>query len=170
MLKVCTRFPRTWWICSNIAFELVFPIVLGLSVILNLLPINFDPWAYVISIGLGYLDRHAIPTKFVIDVVILSLYCVISNNPVTVSLIVTSFRFNVFNCPCLLITYVPIIYTQSLSHGISSASSAGNWPYFFIWSFCTLASFTNNYFFLDVVSNAVTVQMLSNRCLRSIHS
>ena len=51
--------------------------VLGLAVIpysysiryfLNLLPINSDPWSYVISVGLGYLVNHIFSNKFAIYV------------------------------------------------------------------------------------------------------
>ena len=57
-----------------------FPRVLGLEVtsyyisirdFLNSLPINSDPWSYVISIGIGYLDSHIVSTKFAIDIPLL---------------------------------------------------------------------------------------------------
>ena len=77
MLKLCTRFPRTWRILSNTSLDMGFPEVLGLEVILysisiriflNSLPINSFPWSYVISVGIGYLDSHLVSTKFVIDI------------------------------------------------------------------------------------------------------
>ena len=73
MLKVRTRFPRAWWICSNIALEVGFTELLGLVVIpyyvsiryfLNSCQINPDPCSYLISIGLGCLDSHVVSTKF----------------------------------------------------------------------------------------------------------
>ena len=77
MLKVRTRFPRTWQIRSNTALDIGFPKVIGLAVIPysssirdfpNSWPINSNPWSYVIFIGLGYLDTHVVPTKFAIDI------------------------------------------------------------------------------------------------------
>ena len=90
-----------------------FPNVLGLAVIpysysirdfLNLGPINSDPWSYLISIGLGYLDSHVVSTKFVIDIALLSSYCAISNHPVTGSRIVTDFRCKFSFLPVILIS------------------------------------------------------------------
>ena len=77
ILKVHTMFPRTWWIRSNTALEMGFPEVLGLSLILyyvsirgvlNLIPINYDPWLYVNSIGIGYIYSHVVLIKYVIDI------------------------------------------------------------------------------------------------------
>ena len=58
-----------------------FPEVLGLTAIpysisirdfMNPISINFDPWSYVIYIGLGYLDIHVVLTKFSIFIALLS--------------------------------------------------------------------------------------------------
>ena len=139
MLKNCTRFPRTWLIRSNTVLDMGFSEVLDLAVIpysvlirhfLNSRPINSYPWSYMISIGLGYLDSHVVSTKFVIYIALLSSYCVISNHPVTGSILVTAFIFIFYFCPFLCMVWRPIISTQSLFRGISSASLAGNLPYF----------------------------------------
>ena len=71
---------------------------------LNSRPINYDPWSYVIYIGLGYLDSHVVSTKFVIDITFLSLYCAISNHPVTISIIVTALRCKFYFRPFFLMT------------------------------------------------------------------
>ena len=84
----------------------------------------------MISIGLGYLDSHVVSTKFVIYIALLSSYCVISNHPVTGSILVTAFIFIFYFCLFLCMAWGPIISTQSLFRGISSASLAGNLPYF----------------------------------------
>ena len=76
--------------------------MLGLVVILHYvpigyllisLPINYDPWSYMISIGLVYLVNHVVSTEFAIDIAVLSLYCVILNPPVAGYIVVTSFKF-----------------------------------------------------------------------------
>ena len=113
MLKLCTRFPRNWWIRSNIALEVGFTKVLGLAVIphsvsiiyfLNLWPINSDPWSYVISIGLWYLVSHVVSTKFVLDIALLSSYFGILNHPVTGFIMVTVFKFKFYLCTFLHMT------------------------------------------------------------------
>ena len=85
--------------------------MLGLAVILSYLsirdllnscPINSDPWSYVISIGLGYLDIHVVSTKFAIDIALLSLYSDISIHLVTGQIIITAFRFKVSSCHFLI--------------------------------------------------------------------
>ena len=139
MLKFHTRFSRTWWICPNIVLELGFPEVLGLAVIpyyfpirdfLNSWPINYYPWSYMISIGLGYLVNHVVYTKFDIVIALLLSYCVILDHPVTGSIMVMAFRFKFYFCPFIIMTYGPMIYTHILLHGISSSSLASNLPYF----------------------------------------
>ena len=119
----------TRWIRSNIALELGFSKVLGLEVILysvsirdfmKLWLINYDPWSCMIYIGLEYLDIHVFSTKFAIYLSLLSLYCAISNPPVTWSIIVTDFKCKFPFCLFLLVTQGLIIYTQSLFHGIYS--------------------------------------------------
>ena len=133
--------PITWWICSNIALEVGFSKVLGLAVIPyyfsvedfpNSWLIYYDPWSYVISVGLRYLVNHVVSTKFAINISILLLYCVISNHLVTGSIIVTAFIFKFSSFPFPLMTQGPIIYTHSLFRGISSYSLAGSLPYFYL--------------------------------------
>ena len=85
---------------------------------------------YVISIGLGYLDSHVVSTKFAIVITLLSSYRTTSNHPVTVLISVTAFKLKLSFLPFRHITLGTIISTQSLFHGISSASLAGNLPYF----------------------------------------
>ena len=141
MLKFWTRFYRTWWIRFNIALEVGFTEVLGVAVIpysalirdfLSSWTINYDPWPYVISVGLGYLVNHIFSTKFAVDITLLLSYCVILNHPVTGSIMVTDFRFKYYLFPVLSMTQGPIISTQSLFRGISSVSLAGSLPYFII--------------------------------------
>ena len=61
MLKLCTKFLRTWKMRSNIVLKVGFLEVLGLAAIpcfftirgsLNSQPMNYDPFSYMISIGL----------------------------------------------------------------------------------------------------------------------
>ena len=108
MLKFHNRFPRTWWILSNIALDMGFTEVIGLAVIsysisirdfMNSWPINFFLWSYMISIGLEYPDIHVASNKFAIYIALLSLYCAISNHPVTISITVTYFRCNFLSYP-----------------------------------------------------------------------
>ena len=75
MLQVLTRFPRTWLTRYNIVLDMGSPKVIDLETIpyyvsvrdvLNLQPIDSDPWSYVISIGIGYLYSHVVSTKFAI--------------------------------------------------------------------------------------------------------
>ena len=89
------------WIISNIAFKNGLPNEIGLAIIPfffqwgfpNSLPINSDPWSYVIYVGHGYLVIHLVSTKFTIVITSWSSYCVISNHPVTGFIIVTDFIF-----------------------------------------------------------------------------
>ena len=123
MLKVCTRFPRTWWILSNTILDMGFPKVPGLAVIpysisvryfMNSWLINSFPWSYIIYIGLGYLDSHIVSTKFAIDIALLSSYRTFSNHPVIGSIIATALICNIYFLHFLLMTLVNIISTQSL--------------------------------------------------------
>ena len=84
MLQVRTRFPRIWLIRSNISLHMGFPKVIGLATIpysilisyfLNSWPINSDPWSYIISIGLGYLDSHLVSTKSEIGIAL--FFCIV---------------------------------------------------------------------------------------------
>ena len=80
----------------------VIPYYLSIRDFMNSQPINSDPWSYVIYIGLGYLDNHVVSTKLSIVIAILLLYCVISKHPVTGSIMVTTFIFNFYLCPFII--------------------------------------------------------------------
>ena len=65
---------------SNITLEVRFIKVLGLAVVpysisirhfMNSQPMNSDPRSYVIPVGIGYLVRHVVSTKLVIDIALL---------------------------------------------------------------------------------------------------
>ena len=179
MLQVLTRFPVTWWIRSNITSEVGFPEVLGLTIILyyisirgfmNSWPINSDPWSYVISIGLGYLDTRVVSSKFMIDIALLSWYFDISNHPVTWYITVTDFWYKFSFCPLLHTTWVPIISTHSLFHGIYSCFLAGNLPYFIFDRFVRWKVSQLVPSFPPVLYDARPVQMLANNFLHSINS
>ena len=86
----------------------------------------------MISIGIGYLVNHIVSTKSAIDIDILPSYCVILNHPVTVLIIVTDLIFKFYFFTVLPIPWGHIISTQSLFHGISSASLTGYLPYFYL--------------------------------------
>ena len=58
----------------------------------------------MISIDVWYLESHVVSTKLEIDIAILSLYCVISNHPVTGSIIVTAFSCKFYFYPFLRMT------------------------------------------------------------------
>ena len=88
-------------------------------------PINYYPWSYMISIGLGYLVNHVVSNKFAIDFALLLSYCVILNHSVTGYIIVTDYIFNFSFCQFILMTQGPIWFTQALLYGISSSSLAG---------------------------------------------
>ena len=77
---------------------------LSIMHVLNPLSINSRPWLYVISIGLWYLDSYVVSTKSAIDISFLSLYLVISNHPVKLSIIVTAFRFRFYFYPFIPMT------------------------------------------------------------------
>ena len=129
---------------------------------------NSLPWPYAISTGHGYCTSHVVSTKFAFVIAFLSLYCFISNHPVTGSIIVTDFNIKGY-LPFLRILLGPIRYTHSLFHGISSSSLADILPYFY-WPFCVLEYVTFRYFLIDGSSNVRPVQMLVNHCLHSIQS
>ena len=97
---------------------------------LNSLLMNSDPCSYMVSIDQVYLVNPLVSTEFVIDIIILSSYCVILNHLFTGSIIVKTFisTFSLFNF--ILMTCVKFRYTESLFHGIYSASLADNLPYF----------------------------------------
>ena len=58
----------------------------------------------MITVGLGYLVNHVVSTKFVIDIALLSSYFVISDHPVTGSIVVTAFIFKIYFFPFILMT------------------------------------------------------------------
>ena len=150
LLKVRSRFPRTWWIRSNYALEVRFPEVLGLAVILysysirdflDSLPINSDPWSYIISIGIGYLINHIVSTKFTIYIAIFSSYLIDPNHPVTGYIVVTYFRFKFSLCPFLFLMYGPYIYTEFVPRHVNVETMWGNISMYVIYlrylSICT---------------------------------
>ena len=101
MLYFHARFPSDLCILSVVVFACGFPEESGLFLIpysfsinlfLNLWPRNYPPRSYVISTGHGYRTSHVVSTKFTIAIAFLSLYYVISNHPVTGSIIVTYFK------------------------------------------------------------------------------
>ena len=81
----------------------VIPYSFSIGDFLILLPINYDPWSYVIYIGLGYLVNYVVSTKFTIGIALLLSYCVILNHHVTGNIMVTAFIFKFSFCPFLLI-------------------------------------------------------------------
>ena len=123
MLQVRTKFPRTWFIRSNIALDMGFPEVSDVTIILhsywimdllNSWSITSDTWWCVTYIGAGYLDIHVVSTKSAINIVILLLYYVLSNHSVTKSITVMYFKFN-FIYPPLYVwqrakLYLPRVY------------------------------------------------------------
>ena len=122
----------------------------------------------MIYIGLGYLDSRVVSTKLVIEIAILSLYCVTSKHPVTGFIIVTDFGLIFYLCTFLCMTQGPIISTHSLFHGIYSALIACILPYFRFDRFFKLASVTISYFLPDGIYYSRPVQMLANNCFCSI--
>ena len=138
MLKVLTSFPRTCLIRSNIALEKRFLEVLVLSVILyyisisyflNSWPINYYPWSYKMSIGLGYLNSQIVSTEVIIDTALLLWYWYLSNHTVTGSIIATDFIFKCYFYSFLFVRWEPIRSPHSLLYGYFSASLARNLPY-----------------------------------------
>ena len=117
---------------------------------LNSWPINYNPWSYVISNGLGYLVKHLGYTKFISYIALLYLYCIISNHTVTGCIVVMTFRCKLYFFTFLCTTYGPIRYTHSLFLSISSASLDGHIPYFIFdrfvyWQVSQLFTFWREY-------------------------
>ena len=100
--------------------------------------INSDLWLYIISFGQGYIDNHIVSTKFATDISMLLLYSIILFHPITGSILVTTFRFNFYLFPFILIRYISIRSTHILFHGIFSASLAGNLSYYLFYNFVHL--------------------------------
>ena len=139
MLKVLTSFPRTCLIRSNIALEkrflevLVWSVILyyiSISYFLNSWPINYYPWSYTISIGLGYLNSQIVSTEVIIDTALLLWYWYLSNHTVTGSIIATDFIFKFYFYSFLFVRWEPIRSPHSLLYGYFSASLARNLPCF----------------------------------------
>ena len=103
----------------------LIPYSCSTNLFLNSLPRIYPPHSYVISTGHGYHTRHVVSTKFAIFIAFLFLYCVIPNQLVMGSIIVTAFNIK-GSTPFLSILLGPMISTNSLSHVIYSASLAGN--------------------------------------------
>ena len=172
MLNVRTKFPRAWWICSNILLKVLITKVLVLAVIpyyfsikgfMNSLPIDYDLWSYMISVGLAYIFNHVVSTNFVIYTALLSSYCVILNHPVTGSIKVTAFIFNFFS----LSYYETGTYYIHADFVLWYLLSFLSWYFtiFYFWPFCTLENVTINYLLSDVFSNP-----LQYKCLRIVTS
>ena len=128
----------TWWILYNVEFSCGFAVVSHLALIsysfligsfLNTWHKNSFPRLYVIIVGRGYLHNHVCYTMFDIVEACLSLYCTISNHPVSGSIIVKDFIMRGSSWPSLLILYGHIISTDNMSHGMASAYLAVNFPY-----------------------------------------
>ena len=86
----------------------------------------------MISIGPGYIFNHIVSTKLAIDITFLSSYFVISNYPVTGSIMVTALRFKMYLFLFLIIVLGPISYKHRLFHGISSSNLSDNFISFYI--------------------------------------
>ena len=102
--KVRIILPMVWCILSRIAFDCGFLFDEGLASISyssfincwNSLPINSEPWSYVIFVGHGYLDSHAISTLFATTSEVAVSDCIISNQLVAGSIMVIAWRRSVF--------------------------------------------------------------------------
>ena len=102
---------------------------------LNPLPMNSFPLLYIFIGVRGYLHNHVCSTRFYIISVCMSLYCTISNHPVSRSIIVKSYSMSASWWPFLLIIYRPIWSHHSLYCGMASASLGCSFPYL---GFCFL--------------------------------
>jgi hypothetical protein len=77
--KVWIMLPIIWWILSRITLDCGFCLDEGLASMSysclircwNLLPINLEPWSYVILICHGYHESHAISTLLAITSAVL---------------------------------------------------------------------------------------------------
>ena len=128
----------TWWIIFNIGFYCGFAVVahlalipysISISLFLNVWPRNSFPPFYIIIVEQGYLHNHVCSSRFAIVAAFLLLYDTISNHPVAGYIINKDFSMRGFSWPSLLILYWPIRSTNNMSHGMASASLAGNFPY-----------------------------------------
>ena len=77
-----------------------------------------------------YIYSHACYTMFAIVDAFLSLYFIISNHLISRFIIVKCFSIKVSSWYYLLILYGPVISTNNLSYGMTSASLAGKWTHF----------------------------------------
>ena len=100
-LYVRTRFPINLCIISMMVPTCGFLGEYGLVLIpywfyiklhSNFSPRNSPPWSYTISTIHGYLTSYTVSTKFAITITFLLLYWVISNHPVSGSIIVTGLK------------------------------------------------------------------------------
>ena len=137
ILYVRTRFPITWCILYVVAFSrglpgksglVLIPYYCSVKILLNSWLNNSPPWSYLISTGHGYRTSRVVYTKFSITIAFLSLYSVISNHPVTGSIILEVFKIK-GSLPFLSILYRSMRSTYILFQGIYSDSLSGNWPF-----------------------------------------
>ena len=75
---------------------ILIPYSCYIKISLNSRPMNYPPWSYVIYTGHVYHTRHVVSTKFEIIISFLSLYYIISNHPVTGSIIETGFKIKYY--------------------------------------------------------------------------
>ena len=86
--------------------------------------VNYVPWSRIIFVGHRYLDSHVCSCLFAMTSEYLVLIDVMFNHPVAGLIIVNANNCCVWLFSCLNL-YMPISSTQSISHGIVSASLAG---------------------------------------------
>ena len=144
------------------------PLFLFYQVILNSWPSNYPNLPYEVSTGHGYWTSHVVFTKFTLIIPFLSMYCLISNHPVTGSIIVTNFNIRV-SFPLLHILDGPMRSTDNLFRGVFSDSLAGDLSCFY-WPFLMFTSVTSRDFPLDGFSMTWPVQVLKNHLLCLIQS
>ena len=129
------RFTRCLWFSNNTILFFGWGF-------LNLWPRNSDMWTYVISDIQGYLYSHRVSTKFAIIIPFLSSFCVISDNTVVGSIIVTDFGMK-FSFPFLPILWGPVNSTQSFLQDVSSTNLMVHlphfyWPFYYARTSCTV--------------------------------
>ena len=107
----------------------LIPYYFNIQSFLNPLPIHSFPWLYVISGRRGYLHNHVCSTRFSIISACMSLYCTISNHPVSRPIIDQADSMSVSWWPFILIIYRLIWYNVGLYRGMASASLACSFSY-----------------------------------------